>query len=188
MGHLKPVDKCRHAWNPTHHLLSACLSPSLPRCHAAPLSTTSLSFESKLLIRTSHITPQQAGGIFAAAQPRLAVAHHLTVNAASRAAIIQDIRQGYPKVRRFGLAGLAVWLLGWLLVRGERACMLMLLLLTLTLRCNTHVQGGLIINEDLNVYDISHERVEVRRELCAAHARRTCGGCLATKRHTWPVH
>jgi ribonuclease BN (tRNA processing enzyme) len=49
-------------------------------------------------LQTSHITPQQAGGIFAAAQPRLAVAHHLTVNAASRAAIIQDIRQGYPQV------------------------------------------------------------------------------------------
>jgi ribonuclease BN (tRNA processing enzyme) len=49
-------------------------------------------------LQTSHITPQQAGGIFAAAKPRLAVAHHLTVNAASRAAIIQDIRQGYPQV------------------------------------------------------------------------------------------
>lgn len=51
------------------------------------------------VLQTSHVTPQQAGTIFAAAQPRLAVAHHLTVNDASRAAIIQDIRQGYPKVR-----------------------------------------------------------------------------------------
>jgi hypothetical protein len=50
-------------------------------------------------MQTSHITPQQAGSIFAATQPRLAVAHHLTVNAASRAAIINDIRKGYPKVR-----------------------------------------------------------------------------------------
>lgn len=53
--------------------------------------------------QTSHITPQQAGGIFAAAKPRLAVAHHLTVNAASRAAIIQDIRQGYTQVCANGL-------------------------------------------------------------------------------------
>jgi hypothetical protein len=49
-------------------------------------------------LQTSHVTPQQAGTIFTAAAPRLAVAHHLTVNAASRAAIIQDIRAGYPKV------------------------------------------------------------------------------------------
>ncbi|WIA34413.1 hypothetical protein OEZ86_012748 [Tetradesmus obliquus] len=81
-----------------------------------------LSFESQLLINTSHITPQQAGHLFAAAQPRLAVAHHLTVNAASRAAIIQDIRQGYPK-------------------------------------------GDLIINEDLNVYDITRSSVQVKRRL-----------------------
>lgn len=47
--------------------------------------------------QTSHITPQQAGEIFSTVRPRLGVAHHLTVNAASRAAIIQDIRQKYPK-------------------------------------------------------------------------------------------
>ncbi|KAF6254071.1 Metallo-hydrolase/oxidoreductase [Scenedesmus sp. NREL 46B-D3] len=81
-----------------------------------------LSFESQLLINTSHITPQQAGAIFAATQPRLAVAHHLTVNAASRAAIIQDIRKGYPK-------------------------------------------GELIINEDLNVYEITRNSVKVKRRL-----------------------
>lgn len=66
------------------------------------------------MLQTSHVTPQQAGGIFAAAQPRLAVAHHLTVNDASRAAIIQDIRQGYPKVR--ALAGLQVFGEGQLLL------------------------------------------------------------------------
>lgn len=60
-------------------------------------------------LQTSHVTPQQAGAIFTAAQPRLAVAHHLTVNDASRAAIIQDIRQGYTKVR-----GLLVLQLGML--------------------------------------------------------------------------
>lgn len=81
-----------------------------------------LSYESKLLIQTSHVTPQQAGVIFAAAQPRLAVAHHLTVNDASRAAIIQDIRQAYQK-------------------------------------------GELIINEDLNVYEITKAAVEVKKRL-----------------------
>lgn len=60
-------------------------------CHAAAASAA-------FALQTSHVTPQQAGAIFAAAGPRLAVAHHLTVNAASRAAIIQDIRAGYPQV------------------------------------------------------------------------------------------
>eukprot|EP00878_Enallax_costatus_P027738 GHUV01029887.1.p1 GENE.GHUV01029887.1~~GHUV01029887.1.p1 ORF type:complete len:154 (+),score=22.62 GHUV01029887.1:260-721(+) len=75
-----------------------------------------------LLLQTSHITPQQAGHVFADVSPRLAVAHHLTVNAASRGAIIDDIRSGYPK-------------------------------------------GALIINEDLNVYEITKEKIEVRRRL-----------------------
>eukprot|EP00878_Enallax_costatus_P015134 GHUV01015846.1.p1 GENE.GHUV01015846.1~~GHUV01015846.1.p1 ORF type:complete len:130 (+),score=15.32 GHUV01015846.1:360-749(+) len=83
---------------------------------------SALSYESQLLINTSHITPQQAGHVFADVSPRLAVAHHLTVNAASRGAIIDDIRSGYPK-------------------------------------------GALIINEDLNVYEITKEKIEVRRRL-----------------------
>ncbi|KIY95387.1 ribonuclease Z [Monoraphidium neglectum] len=81
-----------------------------------------LSYESQLLINTSHITPQQAGVIFQDVKPRLGVAHHLTVNAASRAAIIEDIREGYPK-------------------------------------------GPIIINEDLTVYEITKEKVEVKKRL-----------------------
>ncbi len=49
-------------------------------------------------LQTSHITPQQAGGVFSATNPRLAVAHHLLVNAASREGIITAIRRGYPEV------------------------------------------------------------------------------------------
>ena len=48
-------------------------------------------------LQTSHITPQQAGSVLSAIKPRLAAVHHLTVNDASRVAIVSDIRAGYPQ-------------------------------------------------------------------------------------------
>ena len=39
-----------------------------------------LSFESRLLLNTSHITPQQAGHLLSRIEPRLPVIHHLTVS------------------------------------------------------------------------------------------------------------
>lgn len=82
----------------------------------------SLSYETQLLLNTSHITPQQAGPILSLIKPRLAVAHHLAVNDGSRVPIITHIRQGYPK-------------------------------------------GDLVINEDLNVVEVSSERVELKKRL-----------------------
>lgn len=71
-------------------------------------------------MQTSHITPQQAGGVISAIKPRLAAVHHLTVNDASRVAIVSDIRVGYPEGVQPGkkyypttlLAGLRILLLG----------------------------------------------------------------------------
>ena len=42
-----------------------------------------LSFESRLLLNTSHITPQQAGHLLSRIKARLPVIHHLTVSQAS---------------------------------------------------------------------------------------------------------
>ena len=39
----------------------------------------------------------QAGPVLAAIRPRLAALHHLTVNDASRVAIVSDVRAGYPQ-------------------------------------------------------------------------------------------
>ena len=41
------------------------------------------------------MTPEQAGHIFKAVQPRLGVLHHLLVNDASRPAIVSAVRQSY---------------------------------------------------------------------------------------------
>ena len=41
------------------------------------------------------MTPQQAGHIFRAIQPRLSVLHHLLVNDASRPAIVTAVRENY---------------------------------------------------------------------------------------------
>ena len=48
-------------------------------------------------VQTSHITPTQAGAVLKDISPRLAAVHHLTVNDASRVAIVSDIRTGYPE-------------------------------------------------------------------------------------------
>lgn len=48
-----------------------------------------------LLLQTSHVTPEQAGHIFKAVQPKLAVLHHLLVNDASRPAIVTAVRETY---------------------------------------------------------------------------------------------
>ena len=45
------------------------------------------------------MTPEQSGPILARVRPRLAVLHHLTVNDASRDAIVSAVRVGYPQVR-----------------------------------------------------------------------------------------
>ena len=47
------------------------------------------------LLQTSHVTPEQAGHIFKAVQPKLGVLHHLLVNDASRPAIVSAVRQSY---------------------------------------------------------------------------------------------
>ena len=47
------------------------------------------------LLQTSHVTPEQAGHIFKAVRPRLAVLHHLLVNDASRPAIVTAVRENY---------------------------------------------------------------------------------------------
>ena len=48
-------------------------------------------------VQTSHITPRQAGPVLSAIRPRLASLHHLTVNDASRVAIVSHVRAGYPE-------------------------------------------------------------------------------------------
>ncbi len=48
-----------------------------------------------LLLQTSHVTPEQAGHIFKAVEPKLGVLHHLLVNDASRSAIVTAVRQTY---------------------------------------------------------------------------------------------
>ena len=48
-------------------------------------------------VQTSHITPEQAGPVLDSIRPRLAAVHHLTVNDASRVAIVSGIRAGYPQ-------------------------------------------------------------------------------------------
>ncbi|KAK9811899.1 hypothetical protein WJX72_012114 [[Myrmecia] bisecta] len=55
-----------------------------------------LSYESQLLLNTSHITPKQAGKILSDLKPRLAVIHHLTLNDLSRVPVVTDIRENYP--------------------------------------------------------------------------------------------
>ena len=46
-------------------------------------------------VQTSHVTPEQAGHLFKAAQPKLGVLHHLLVNYASRSAIVTAVRETY---------------------------------------------------------------------------------------------
>lgn len=50
---------------------------------------------SQYLLNTSHVTPEQAGHLFKAAQPKLGVLHHLLVNDASRSAIVTAVRETY---------------------------------------------------------------------------------------------
>jgi hypothetical protein len=122
--------------------------------------------------------------VFARARPRLGVAHHLTVNAASRAAIVQDIRRGYPEARGPGRgafeggegagAGLAAerrppFKRGQVALSPTPPHPL-----PNTPTPHPHPlpptrppppQGDIIINEDLNVYDVTPAGVEVRRRL-----------------------
>ena len=44
------------------------------------------------LTQSSHVTCEQSGPILARLRPRLAVLHHLTVNEASREAIVSAVR------------------------------------------------------------------------------------------------
>ncbi|KAK9813508.1 hypothetical protein WJX73_003209 [Symbiochloris irregularis] len=60
------------------------------------LDFAALPHNSQYLLNTSHITPTQAGAVLQDISPRLAAVHHLTVNDASRVAIVSDIRTGYP--------------------------------------------------------------------------------------------
>ncbi|DBA85336.1 TPA: hypothetical protein ACH3X2_006023 [Trebouxia sp. C0005] len=88
-------------WNgdthPVNNLLNLAKGSDIyiEQCMGPIKDFGALPNNSQFLLNTSHVTPEQAGHLFQAAQPKLGVLHHLLVNDASRSAIVTAVRETY---------------------------------------------------------------------------------------------